>query len=424
MAIGYVGLGAMGRALAGRLIGAHDLVVWDLNPEAMADFVERGAHAAVSLDDLGSQCDLVILCLPKSANVEQALFGEAGLAAAMAPGTIIVDQTSGEPGKTREFSARLAQQGIDLIDAPVAGGVPSAVAGNITIMASGARDVFDRALPVLQSITGHVFCCSNNVGDGQAVKAINNLMNSACRIATLEIVAVGRWLGLETAAMTEALNTGAGRSFITSRLLPAIVEQRSSTDFSLALMVKDLNQAADLGFAQGAPMPISEAARGLINTSLNILGEEARLDDVVGFMERVMKAKFTGMRPAGAPHMPAGESEALRLIGSVVAACNRLIAIENTALAKITGVDLGSFAQVILSGSAASVEAEAFFASLEGQSAPDRRTLGSLTDDLSRLAQFGARCAVPMLMTNEVRAQCLLYVNQFGRDASIDAIRP
>lgn len=399
MAVGYVGLGAMGRVLAGHLVTGHDLLVWDLNPRAIADFAARGAGAAASLRDMGERCDIVLLCLPKSANVEAALFGEGGLAEALPPGAIVIDQTSGVPAESRRFASALAARGIAFIDAPVAGGVPSAIAGQITIMASGPQAAFDKALPVLGAISPKVYHCSAQVGDGQAMKAINNLVNAAYRVATLEILAVGCRLGLSPAAITDALNAGAGRSFVTQRLLPAVVEQRSSADFALALMVKDLNQAAQLGIATATPMPISDTARGVMNGALNLLGADARLDDIVPFMEKLTATAFVDSGQG-----PADPARAMVLVTGAAAACNRAIMLENIALAERAGLDLARIAPVVAAGSASSAQAERLFAARAG--AGDDRAVPSI-EDLTAFTTMAAELGVPLPMTNQVRAHYL-----------------
>ncbi|WP_311767845.1 NAD(P)-dependent oxidoreductase [Burkholderia sp. Bp9143] len=424
MKIGYVGLGAMGRALAGNLAGGHDLLVWDLNPTAIQTLVEQGARAAISLADVGANCDVVVLCLPKSDNVRDALFGSGGLAETLKPGTVVIDQTSGLPDDTRSFVLALSEKGVGLVDAPVAGGVPAALAGQITIMASGSDAAFEQAYPVLVSISPKVFRCGQRVGDAQALKAINNMANAACRMMTLEVVAVGRKLGLTAAAMTEALNAGEARSFITERMLPAVVEGRSSTNFALGLMVKDLNQAALLGSRNALPMPISDVARGMINAALNLLGEQARLDDVVPFMESLTGTKFVGdaernVRPLG-DH--AVEADAMRLVTASIAACNRFIMLENAALAVKVGLDVSDFAPVINSGSASSAEAESLFDGLLGRGQDIDRTVGKMLDCLTRLTQLGSGIGVPMLMTNQIRAQCLQSVADVGANARLTAL--
>lgn len=397
MKVGYIGLGAMGRALARHLAGPYDLLVWDLNPAAIMELESVGAIGAASLAEMGEQCEAVILCLPKSSNVEQALFGESGIADHLARGSVVVDQTSGIPDTTRKFAERLAQRGVSLIDAPVAGGVPSAVAGQITIMASGPTPAFEQVQHVLATISSKVFHCSERVGDGQASKAINNLINTGYRMASLELLGLARHMGCSAAALTERFNGGPARSFVTQRLLPAIVEGRSSADFALGLMVKDVNQAADFALATHVPMPISDAARGLMNLALRLLGPDSRLDDLVPFMERATGADFRGT-----PISDKSEStESIGLIELAMAAANRAIMLESIELVRAAGLDLKGFAPVIAAGSGASVQADILFA--ETSSA----ALDGQLDALDAVSRTGAQLGVALTVINQVRAHYL-----------------
>lgn len=286
MKVGYVGLGAMGKPLAQRLLGsAYELCVWDLNAEACADLEAQGASVATTALHMARTCDVVLLCLPKTDHVRQVLFGPGGLAEGLTPGKLVIDQTSGVPEQTRELARRLAEQGVDLIDAPVAGGLAAAQAGQVAIMMSGSPDACRKADPVLRTISANVFRCGERVGDGQAMKLVNNVMNAACRLATLEVVAMGRKMGLSLATLINVLDKSTARNRITVNMLPAINEGRSATNFALPLMVKDVQQAVALGMQIGAPMPIGSIALALLQTGVNTLGEQARLEDVVGLIE-------------------------------------------------------------------------------------------------------------------------------------------
>lgn len=402
MRIGYVGLGAMGRELALRLANRQKITVFDLDRAAIQRLEEAGATGAPSLAALGEECDAVILCLPKSANVERALFDERGLAATLKAGSIVIDQTSGQPGQTKAFAERLAKKGIDLVDAPVSGGVPLAKAGQVTIMASGPDAHLAKARPILDAISCNVFQCGDSVGCGQALKAINNTVNTANRLATLEIAAVGRRLGLSLGDLIEAFNRGAASNFITEKMLPAMNEGRASTDFALGLMVKDMDQGFDLAASQSCASPISEAARALLCAALQLTGEDARLEDIIPFMERLMSVSYTGDCASRADEVGLSRSASLELVEQALATCNRLIFAENLALAQSLGMKPGDIASAIRSGSARS-EAAASLLIEETPPELDDRMLQSV----SRLARVGARFGMPLFMTNQVRSQCL-----------------
>jgi 3-hydroxyisobutyrate dehydrogenase len=275
----------MGKPLAQRLVGQQDLCVWDLNPAACEEFKKAGASVAMSAADLGRQCDVVLLCLPKSEHVRQVIFGEQGLAAGLKKGALIIDQTSGVPEETRDMALKLAKNEVALIDAPVAGGIAAAQEGKVSIMVSGPQAACERAWPILRAISVNVFRCGDRVGNGQAMKLVNNVMNAALRLSTLEVVAMGRKLGLSLATLTEVLNKSTARNRITLSMLPALLEGKAATNFALPLMVKDVQQALTLGNEAGAPMPIGSITLALLQTGVNTLGEHARLEDVVTLIE-------------------------------------------------------------------------------------------------------------------------------------------
>jgi 3-hydroxyisobutyrate dehydrogenase len=292
--IGYVGLGAMGGALASRIATSHPLIVLDLNKAAVAKLEKLGASAAASPADLAQSCDVVILCLPRSSDVRKVIFGPNGLAEGLSPGKLVIDQTSGIPSETRGFAEELGKLGVALVDAPVAGGTRGAEAGTVTMMLSGPDDAYARAVDVLRLIGPNVFHSGKRVGDGQAMKLVNNAMNANLRFGTLEVVALGRKMGLSLQTMIDILNKGSGRNYITKVQLNDLQLRRPSTVFGLDLMLKDVTAAATLGIQNGAPMPITGVTRSLLQVGVNTLGENAQLNDIVGMIERMASAEFLG----------------------------------------------------------------------------------------------------------------------------------
>ena len=294
MHVGYIGLGAMGSALARHLVGKFPLNVLDLNPTALAEFERLGAKAAPSAATMALQCDIVLLCLPRSSDVRKVIFGADGLADGLSPGKIIVDQTSGVPEETRRLAQELTERGVTLFDAPVSGAMATAVAGTVSIIASGPTAAFEKALPVMKAISPNVFHCGDRVGNGQTMKSVNNMMNSSCRLAMLELVALGRKMGVSLEALTEAINATAARSSPSTTMLPALIEGRQATNFGLPLMLKDVNQALTLGSETGAPMPLSNTVRGLLQIGVNTLGAGSQLEDIVRLTESMAGTRIAG----------------------------------------------------------------------------------------------------------------------------------
>lgn len=314
MKIGYIGLGAMGSALACQIVGKHELTVCDLNAAAVADFEKRGARAAPSPAELARHCDIVLLCLPRTADVRKVVFGADGLAEGLSPGKVVVDQTSGVPGETREIAEELARRGVAMLDAPVSGGVAGARAGTIAIMVSGPPEIFQKALPALHAISPNVDHCGARVGDAQALKLVNNVLSAGCRLATLEVVAMGRKMGLSLASMTDVINKGSGRNRTSMVMLPNLVGGKpSSSSFAMSLMLKDMNQAVQLGMQCGVPTTITNVVRGLLQIGVSTLGDQAQLEDVLGLIESMARTRIADDEPAHPAPQAAGDGKALRV---------------------------------------------------------------------------------------------------------------
>ncbi len=392
MRIGYLGLGAMGGALSAHLAKAHDLMVMDRKPAAVAALVALGATAATSAAELARACDIIILCLPRTSDVRDALFGPGGLAEGLTPGKLVIDQTSGNPGQTAAIAAELGKKGVQMLDAPVSGGIPAAQAGKVTIIASGPDAAWARAEPVLRAITEMVFRCSDRVGDGQALKLVNNAIGAGYRMATLELVALGRAAGLGLAPIVAALNAGPGANFTTRNMLAGLVEGRSTTNFALTLMVKDLNEALALGAATGSPMPLTAGARGLMQMGLHLLGKDAKLDDVIPLTERLSGVALVGEQTGDDPK-PHAQIE----LGAVV--CNEIAVAECIAMGRRYGLAGPEMARILAVGSAwSSVCDDVLPAMARGERPTLRWTMAEAEGALAALSQQAALLGVPLIL--------------------------
>ena len=160
------------------------------------------------------------------------------------------------------------------------------------MMVSGPAAAFEQVAPVLNAISPTVVRCGERLGDGQAIKMLNNSMNAGRRLATLEVVAMGRKQGLSLAAMTEAINQSTGRSRISQVALPALLAGKASSDFALPLMIKDVDQALHLSMKAGAPLPIAGLARALLQIGVNTVGPNARLEDMIGLIESMAATRL------------------------------------------------------------------------------------------------------------------------------------
>jgi len=291
MELGYVGLGAMGGALARRLMLSHKLRVLDLRPDVVAEFAEAGAVPAQDGASLARECDTILLCLPRSADVRAAIFGPGGLAEGLAPGKVVIDQTTGDPDETRAMAAELAERGVTMIDAPVSGGAPGAAAGTIAIMVGGAEETYQRMKPIFESISPNIFYCGE-IGNGQVMKLVNNTLGACNRLAMLETVAMGRKYGLSLAKMTEVLNKSSGRNNYTETMLPKMIEGKTASGFAMALSLKDVSLGTKLGMECGAPMLVANLVRGILQQGVHKYGEEVSLDEAATLVEEMADMTF------------------------------------------------------------------------------------------------------------------------------------
>jgi 3-hydroxyisobutyrate dehydrogenase len=256
-AIAFVGLGRMGRPMAGHLVRAgYDIRAFDVAAAARERF---GPDAAASAGEAAAGAAAVVLMLPTSDDVEAVLLS-GGLLDELCPDTLVIDMGSSEPLRTKALAERAAARGVALIDAPVSGGVAGAEAASLTTMAGGPDATVAACRPLLQTVGAKVVH-AGPVGAGHALKALNNLLSATTFLASCEAVEIGRRFGLDPETMLDAINASTGRSLATERKLPdQVLTGRYASGFALALMAKDMRIAVGLADALGAERALGERA--------------------------------------------------------------------------------------------------------------------------------------------------------------------
>ena len=289
--VGYVGLGAMGGALARRLMQSRKVTVFDLRPDVVHEFESEGAIAATRLAALARACDVIFTNLPTSADVREAIFGRAGLVEGLAPGKVIIDQTTGDPTLTRGIAADLEKLGVALVDATVSGAPRTAITGTINMMAGGPAEAVEKVRSILQAITPNVSWCGAS-GNGHAAKLINHAVAAVNRLLTYEAVAMGFKYGLSLSDMSKVINDSTGWSGAAEKIIPALATDAPTANLALDLMVKDLQLATRMAIDCGAPMLVTNQARGLFETGANALGGKETLDAMVRLFENAAGIRF------------------------------------------------------------------------------------------------------------------------------------
>ena len=269
--IGFIGIGNMGWPMAANLHKAgFEVVVADVAPGRAAQFArDIGGRAATGAADAANGAEAVITILPTSTEVA-AVIG--AMKPMLAPGALVIEMSSGAPGVTRTLAGELAAGGIALIDAPVSGGVPRAERGDLAILAGGAAADLERAAPVLRAMGTSVHHCGD-VGAGQAMKALNNLVSAGGFLIGIEALLIGQKFGLDPALMVDVLNASTGMNNSTQKKFKQFVlSRRFDAGFGLDLMAKDLSIALDVGRASGTPTPFAALCREMWASATAMLG--------------------------------------------------------------------------------------------------------------------------------------------------------
>ncbi len=260
--VGFLGLGTMGAAMAGNLARAgFALTVWNRTPGRDEALLELGARRASDPAHLAASSDVVVICVTDSPQVHEVLFAEHGLAAGLAPGSLVVDCSTISPLATQEFAARLAAQGVHWVDAPVSGGSEGALNATLSIMVGGSEEDVARARPVLGAL-GSRITHVGDLGAGQWAKAINQVILAGTYLGVAEGVTLALAAGLDATKVVSALSGGAASSWVLTHRSERMIENDYPLGFKLSLHRKDLDIALDLARATGAQLPVATMAAG------------------------------------------------------------------------------------------------------------------------------------------------------------------
>jgi 3-hydroxyisobutyrate dehydrogenase len=275
--IGFIGLGRMGVPMAGNLLRAgFEVTGYDVNAQTGRDLTERpGFERAESPQACVATAEVVVLMLPDSKVVDRVLWESPGLAAALQPGTLVVDMGSSDPLHSRSNAERLGARGLEFIDAPVSGGVKRAVDGTLTIMVGGAKESFERSRPVLQAM-GKTLIHVGGAGAGHAVKALNNYVSAAGLIAVSEALVAARKFGVDPHIVNQVFNASTGRNNTTEvKVENFMLSKRYDSGFALALMRKDIETASQFIDGMGTPGRFARECLGVAAAAEEALGAGA-----------------------------------------------------------------------------------------------------------------------------------------------------
>lgn len=277
MRISFLGLGAIGAPIATHLAGPHQLTVWN-RTRAKADTFSaaHGATVAGTPREAGNGAEVLMTCLPTSAEVEQVLFGADGAAAVLTKGALVIDCTSGDPASSRRIAAKLAPLGVAFVDAPVSGGVSLAVKGELTVMLGGGAAEVERARAIVALFGKKKVVHIGPVGAGHAVKGVNNALLAANILAAAEGITALVKAGVAPRVAVETINASSGASFVTQTLVPdRVLTGTYPRSFRLALLDKDCGIALDLVREMGIDDTVLAAVKSKMEDLRRVVGEDA-----------------------------------------------------------------------------------------------------------------------------------------------------
>ncbi len=266
MKVGFIGVGIMGRPMAGHLLtGGHQVTVFDVKP-LPPELTEKGALTAKSGKEVAEKSDVIIIMVPNTPDVEAVLFVKGGVAEGLSKGKTVVDMSSISPIATKGFAKRVNELGADYVDAPVSGGEVGAKNATLTIMCGGTEEAFARVKPLFE-LMGKNITLVGPVGDGQITKVANQIIVALNIEAVAEALLFASKAGADPAKVRSALMGGFAASKILEVHGERMIKRTFDPGFRIELHQKDLNLALESARALKMSLPNTSTTQELFNAA-------------------------------------------------------------------------------------------------------------------------------------------------------------
>jgi 3-hydroxyisobutyrate dehydrogenase len=257
MRVGFVGLGTMGGAMAANVARAgHTVTAWNRTRGRARELEEIGVAIAESPAGVAKASEMVVTIVSDTPDVDEVLFGPQGVASGAPSGSVVVDMSTISPSATRDFSARLADRGVAMLDAPVSGGSEGARKATLSIFVGGDASVLERVRPVLEAM-GTTITHVGPIGAGQAVKAVNQVILAGTYLGVAEGIVLALRAGLDVEQVVAALSGGAAQSWVLANRSERMRTNEYPLGFKVSLHRKDLGIALQLARETGTALPVS-----------------------------------------------------------------------------------------------------------------------------------------------------------------------
>ena len=294
MRIGFIGLGNVGGKLAGSLLrNGHEVVVRDLNPDLVAEFVARGASAANSPRALAQAVDIIITCLPSPAASAAVAEGVDGFLQVLQPGQVWMEMSTTDSAEVLRLGELVEASGALFMECPVSGGCHRAETGNISIFAGGPREGFDRVLPVLTTL-GRRVLHTGPLGTASRLKVMTNYLCTVHLVALAEALTTCKAAGLDMNTTYEAIRISSGNSFVHETESQVILNGSRDINFTMDLVSKDIGLFDDLARAHGVPLEMSPLIVRLFNEARETYGDREFSPNIIRRYEEPLGLKVLG----------------------------------------------------------------------------------------------------------------------------------
>lgn len=255
--IGFIGLGIMGAGMARNLLKADFKVyVWNRTSSRMDPLIKAGAHGVPNAAAVAQRSDIIFLCVSKTEDVEDVLFGSHGVVQGAAPGALVVDTSTISPQATVQIAKKLQGQGLQMLDAPISGGSEGAANGTLSMMIGGEAEDVSRAKPALDAMATQITHVGEH-GAGQLVKLVNQILVVGTMQAISEALIFAQKGGLDLAKTLGAVEHGAAGSWMLSNRGTQAIKRDFNPGFTIDLQQKDLRLVLDTADELGIPLPIT-----------------------------------------------------------------------------------------------------------------------------------------------------------------------
>ena len=283
--IGFIGLGHLGKHLASSLLRADfDIVVFDLNDEAVTGLVALGARRGRDPASVASQCTTVITCLPSPTAIDSVVTGTVGLLQGFTIGSTWIDMSTNDRDETLRLAELCARRGVQVLECPVTGGVHKAAEGDITVLVGGDSVVFAQHRHILEAM-GSPILYMGPLGNAATIKVITNMLAFIHLVAVGEALMLAKQGGLDLGQAYEAIRHSSGNSFVHETEGQVILNGSYDIGFTMDLACKDLGFAADLGEKLGVPLELATLVQNIFIRSRLQYGGHAWSSKVVKLLE-------------------------------------------------------------------------------------------------------------------------------------------